>query len=289
MYDESVPGEKHEVTGISVHRSEKSFNQHSVHAEREAANDVELNVINQSPTVSVCAETTVSQKLGCQPIKVHDLEHIPVIIEGNKLSGLVDGGSMVLVIAHSALSGVDLLTKPCHGKIKLQGPFDQGVIADVYSLDIKLDNSGCAEIPVQTMTFCVVDKINGGHQVIIPETTAHEIRVHANHPVKLSVLNNNIVDSIAKTPSDVDYTQTSITKESNNVENADNDDIACGDDDDDDINDDNEFSNIDCVEYGKRDIVDPNNLQCLIQDQQNDTSLKPLFEMAKRGKGGLCI
>ena len=81
VYDEFVPSVKSEVTDISVHQCENSFNQPSVDAECEVNVDVELNVINQSPTVPVCVGTTLSQNPGCQPIKVHDLEHNRLLLK----------------------------------------------------------------------------------------------------------------------------------------------------------------------------------------------------------------
>jgi len=139
-----------------------------------------------------------------------------------------------------------LPSTPSIGQVKIQGILDDGVVAPLVSLNVKM----ITRLPV---VFVVVENLNADCDVILPEAVIKELQATKGPQVTIA-------------------TTEAATGGGNDDENV--DDLNDDSKDIDYIGEDDPDGNVENVDYTPVEIVDQDNLDKLIAEQQGIKLLK---------------
>ena len=109
-------------------------------------------------------------------VQICDLNYIDVVVDGAKQThykAMCDSGAMMPIMKCAVIADMDARSI---GQIKLQGIFDDGVIADLVPLNVKIfsdkDENNRSLMPI---VFAVVKCLNAKCDIILPEIVVQEL------------------------------------------------------------------------------------------------------------------
>jgi len=218
----------------------------------------------------------VSENDGPVGIPVCELTYVSVHVDGatkHSYRAMIDSGAMLPIVRKSVISGMEIASM---GSVKIQGIFDNGVVAPLIQLNVAVcddadDNCHGSLMPIM---FAAVDSMNADCDIIMPEIVIHDLHTN-DQPITVSGI-SGIVDGEQKL----------ITDEEHELVMDGGDTIENEETFQDELQGHGDYENVDDMPV---EIVNPDNLQELIADQHKDESLKMFWEMAKKDKGGMFI